>query len=145
MYLLDTFEGIPEGTLTEEERRVSKHLNPKDYKGSYPAIQKTFENIKHIKIIKGIIPNTLKEILTDKIAFISIDLNNAAPEIATIQFVWDKLVDGGMVLIDDYAYSPRYHVQRERWDEWANKNKVEILALATGQGLIIKRETEKQS
>lgn len=138
MYLLDTFEGIPKELMTKEELEVSNHTNPKYYEGTYEAIKKTFKDIKNVKIVKGIIPFTLSEIKSDKIAFLSIDLNNAKPEIETIKYLWDKIVIGGMVLLDDYAYSPRYKVQKEEWDKWANKNNVEILTLATGQGLIIK-------
>jgi hypothetical protein len=67
---------------------------------------------------------------------LSIDLNNFQPEIAAIEYLWDKLVPGAIVLLDDYAYSEKYVLQRLAWDNFAKRKGVEILNIPTGQGLI---------
>ena len=68
----------------------------------------------------------------------SIDLNNAFAEIKAIEFFWDKLVSHGVVLLDDYAYSESYRLQKSSWDKFAKSKNLEILTLPTGQGLLIK-------
>ena len=64
-------------------------------------------------------------------------MNNATPEIAAVNHFWDKLQPGAPVLLDDYGFV-RYEVQKQAFDAWAAEHGVEILALPTGQGLIIK-------
>ena len=61
-------------------------------------------------------------------------MNCSPPEIAAINFFWDKLVPGAMVLLDDYGFVS-YEEQKNAFD---NEKGIEILALPTGQGLIIK-------
>ena len=65
-------------------------------------------------------------------------MNNAAAEISAIEYLWGKLVRGGIVVLDDYAYGPEFMNQKTAWDQFASRNGFEILTLPTGQGLIVK-------
>lgn len=65
-------------------------------------------------------------------------MNNAKAEISAIEYLWDKLVSGGVVVLDDYAYGEDFRAQKEAWDRFSVDNGFEILSLPTGQGLIIK-------
>ena len=65
-------------------------------------------------------------------------MNNAFAEIEAIKFLWNKLVLGGIVVLDDYAYGEEFMAQKNAWDEFALIRNFEILTLPTGQGLIIK-------
>ena len=71
-------------------------------------------------------------------------MNCAPPEIEAIRYLWPKLVGGGIVLLDDYAYVG-YHHQKKAMDEFANSVGVEIVSLPTGQGLLIKNWKERYS
>lgn len=137
-YLVDTFEGIPTEFATNEERKHNYHIKDNSYKGTVESVKKAFRNYPNIVIVKGIIPHILKKVGAKKIAFMSIDLNNAYPEIESAKFFWDKLVPGAMIVLDDYSYSDTYEVQRQEWDKLAKKMNFEILTLPTGQGLIVK-------
>jgi hypothetical protein len=59
------------------------------------------------------------------------------PELAAIQFVWERLVPGAVVLLDDYAYYG-YLSQKLAMDQFAQEKGVKILSLPTGQGLLLK-------
>ena len=65
-------------------------------------------------------------------------MNNAFAEIEAIKFFWNKIVNYGIVLLDDYAYSDMYEEQRRCWNKFAKDKNIEICTLPTGQGLIIK-------
>lgn len=65
-------------------------------------------------------------------------MNNAKAEISAIEFLWDKLVLGGIIVLDDYAYGEEFREQKNAWDKFAAKKQFKILTLPTGQGLIIK-------
>lgn len=137
-YLLDTFEGLVEELMTEKEKEGGrKESFSNAYKYCYDEVVKTFEAFPFVKIIKGIVPDTLEKVKSDKIAFLSIDMNSVVPEIAALNFFWDKLSTGGIIVLDDYAYVT-YNVQYEAHNKWAAEKGIEILTIPTGQGLIIK-------
>ena len=137
-YLLDTYEGLVDSLLSEAERNNWKkeHAEPV-YSDCYAEVKKTFSAFPFVKIIKGIVPDTLAQVPSGKIAFLSVDMNCVAPEIAAMDFFWDKLTKGAMVVLDDYAYVT-CNLQYEAHNEWASKKGVKILSLPTGQGLIVK-------
>ncbi len=137
-YLLDTFEGLDESLLTDKERAAGrKEFFHDAYSDCYEEVKKTFAVEPNVKLIKGSVPGTLSQVTSEKIAFLSIDMNNVNPEIAAMDYFWDKLSKGGIVVLDDYAYVT-YDFQFEAHNEWARKKGIKILSLPTGQGLIVK-------
>ena len=82
-------------------------------------------------------PGTLTQVAANKVAFLSIDMNCIAPEIAALNYFWDKLSKGGMIVLDDYAYVT-CDLQYEAHNAWAAEKGIKILTLPTGQGLIVK-------
>lgn len=137
-YLLDTFCGIDEDQLSKEEIALGRIEESKAmYPECFEDVKKNFSEFKNVIIIKGSIPSTLRQVKAKKVCYLSIDLNNAKPEIAAAEFFWPKIVPGGIILLDDYAYSG-YLPQKKAFDRFAKKKKIEILSLPTGQGMMIK-------
>ncbi len=132
-YLFDTFEGLVDDLILPEEHDILRH----NYSDCYDFIVDTFKNFKNVVIVKGIVPYSLSDVKIDKVAYLSIDMNCAKPEIATLEFFWDKIVHSGIVILDDYCFSGR-QIQKQYADEFAKKINVKILSLPTGQGMIIK-------
>ena len=64
-------------------------------------------------------------------------MNHSAPERAALEFFWPKMVSGGLIILDDYAFPDRDTQQRSA-DEFADIVGTKILTLPTGQGLLIK-------
>ena len=64
-------------------------------------------------------------------------MNAEAPERAALEFFWDRVVPGGVVFLDDYAFRG-HDAQRRSFDAFAEEHRVGILALPTGNGLLIK-------
>jgi len=58
--------------------------------------------------------------------------------LAAANFFWDKIVRGGVVILDDYGF-PMHIIQKRAFDEFALEKGQTILCLPTGQGVIIKR------
>jgi hypothetical protein len=72
-----------------------------------------------------------------KVAFLHIDMNCAYPERAALEYFWNKLASGAIVLLDDYAYFG-HEEQREAIDAVAGNLGVDVLCLPTGQGMIVR-------
>ncbi len=137
-FLLDTFEGLVDSLLSDAEKKNWKKEHAEQvYSECYDEVIKTFSPYPFVNIIKGVVPETLSRVTSDKIAFLSVDMNCVAPEIAAMDFFWDKLSVGAMVVLDDYAYVT-CNLQYEAHNEWAKKKGIKILSLPTGQGLIVK-------
>lgn len=135
-YLLDTFEGIPEEFIFDEERLYG--VDKKAYGDSYQQVKNTFNEFNNVVLIKGKVPYTLPLVKSEKIAYLSLDMNVALPEIVAAEYFWKKMVSGAIMLLDDYAYSTKYTVSRRLYDNFAKERGVQVLALPTGQGLIFK-------
>lgn len=134
-YLLDTYEGLVERLISPEER--AHGVRAGEYEACYDAVVRTFSPYSNVRIIKGIVPDTLPQVQTDQVCFLSIDMNTRDPEIATAEYFWDKLVRGAIMILDDYGW--RKHLEQKRaFDEFARERGVQVLALPTGQGLIFK-------
>jgi len=137
-YLLDTFSGLDSKYSTEEEMNQQLNVKYKKNKDTlYDQVKLTFKDF-NVEIIKGSVPKTLNLVKSDKIAYLSIDMNCIQPEVDALNFFWDKMVSGGVIILDDYGYGNVTNKQKEAHDKFAKLKNVEILSLPTCQGLIIK-------
>lgn len=142
-YLLDTFNGIDPSYTTEDERKAGileknqEMIQNGFYVLDINQVRQNFSEWKNCQIVVGSIPGTLSKVKSDAISFLHIDMNCAPPEVAAIEYLWAALVDGAIVLLDDYAYSG-YHHQKYAMDKFAKSKGVAIVSLPTGQGMMIK-------
>jgi hypothetical protein len=142
-YLLDTFSGVDDRYLSDQEKaggvseKSGRWINDGTYTSNIESVRENFSQWPNAKIIQGSIPDTLIHIDSTEIAFLHIDLNNTIPEVAALEFLWDRLVSGAVILLDDYAYYG-YQPQKDGMDQWAAKRNIAIASLPTGQGLLIK-------
>ena len=134
-FLLDTYDGLVERLISDEER--SHGVRSGEYEPCYDAVVATFSPYDNVSIIRGTVPDTLPQVTADKIAFLSLDMNTCDPEIAAAECFWDRLTSGAAIVLDDYGWRKHYE-QKRAFDEFARKRGVQVLALPTGQGLILK-------
>jgi O-methyltransferase len=132
-FLFDTYEGIPPDRVPDDEPAAFWN----EYHNIYDFVCEKFGNFKNIKIVKGIVPDSLTDVKISKVSYLSIDMNYSVPERAALEYFWDKMVPGGIITLDDYSFIGR-EKQKQTADEFASNNNVEVLTLATGQGLILK-------
>jgi hypothetical protein len=142
-FLLDTFAGIDTRYVTAvelEQGVLEKNQHLIDV-GLYPtsaaSVIQNFSEWTNARVIVGPVPETLDQITATKVAYLHLDMNCAPPEVAAIRALWDRLVSGAFVLLDDYAYHG-YQQQKLAMDEFANSKGISVLSLPTGQGLIVR-------
>ena len=140
-FLFDTFEGIPLDNILKNEIEHVNSMNKNTYKENvFEFVKKKFLNYPFVKLIKGKLPTSLNQnnLDLDNIQFLHIDLNNAYSEIESIKILYDKLLPGAPVILDDYCYSEDYRSQKDAWDNFIKSKKMKILSLPTGQGIFFK-------
>jgi hypothetical protein len=64
-------------------------------------------------------------------------MNCSPPEIAAMNFFWDRLVPGAVIFLDDYEYLGGKS-QKHAMDAFGKEKQVMIASLPTGQGLLMK-------
>jgi hypothetical protein len=105
----------------------------------FERVQRKFDDYPQVRIVKGLIPDSFKGSCPDKIAYLHIDLNQAPAEVAALEHLFDRVVPGGMIILDDYEWSGVYRAQKLAEDEWFDSRGYRVMPLPTGQGLLIKR------
>jgi hypothetical protein len=142
-YLIDTFAGpvltqySPEEVRKERPLVAQRALEAGAYVTDLDRVRANFAEWENVAIVQGAVPGILKTVEFGAIAFLHIDMNCALPERAALEFFWDRLSPGAVVLFDDYSYYG-HDCQREAIDAAASARGVEVLSLPTGQGLIVK-------
>jgi len=142
-YLLDTFRGMDERFISPEDKasgaleKNAQNLASGFYVHGIEEVRANFSQWKNVSLIEGSIPETLPLVRTNNIAYVHLDMNCSIPEIAAIQFSWERLVPGAFVLLDDYAFYG-YVSEKIAMDRFAQEKGINILSLPTGQGLLVK-------
>lgn len=137
-YLFDTFRGIPEEQITAEERALGRDKeNELFYEECYDRARQNFVHFPQARLVRGKVPDTLLSVPIEKVCYLLLDMNITVPEIAAMEYFWDKLVPGAPIIFDDYGWLA-YVQQKKVLDAFAASKGVKILALPTGQGLLLK-------
>ena len=135
-YLFDTYCGIPDDQgLDIEKNNVNRHNE--SYFDCYELAKQNFSIFPRAILVQGKVPESLTYVNIDKISYLSIDMNLAYPEISAGEYFWDKLVPGGIILLDDYGFES-HEAQQTAWDEFAKARGIKVLNMPSGQGLLIK-------
>jgi hypothetical protein len=142
-YLIDTFSGpvLEQYSQQEIERGRVSIAEDAIARGAYVTdldrIRANYSEWPNAIVVQGAVPQILPTLKCKEIAFLHIDMNCAYPERAALEFFWNALSPGGMVLLDDYAYMG-HEEQANAMDEAARALGTEFLSIPTGQGLIVK-------
>ena len=142
-WLLDTFAGIDPRFISDSEREAGvmegsrAMLDSGFYVDQVESVRSNFSEWRNVRIIKGAVPDTLSQVDAKAVSYLHLDMNCAPPEAAAAEFFWNRLAEGGVILLDDYGF-PGHRAQLEAMDAFASSKKTKVLALPTGQGIIFK-------
>ncbi len=134
-YLVDSFGGLVADCISDEERRLGRR--PGGYEDCSAEVIAAFARYPNVRVIRGIVPEILPHIDAEAVAYLSLDMNCTLPEVAAAEYFWERMVPGGIILLDDYAYRG-FEPQGAAFDAFAAARGVSLLNLPTGQGIIVK-------
>lgn len=129
---IDSFEGVSAKTEfdTNYFDKVKLDLDMKY------ALQ-TLDGIKNTEIYKGWIPSVFQEIDTLEYSYVHLDVDMYEPTRDSLEYFWDKLCVGGVLICDDYG-SYKTIGARKAMNDFFNRSS--IIELPTGQAIVFKRE-----
>jgi len=103
----------------------------------FGKVTQRFADLKNVHVTQGSVPEILYQVAPEKIAFLHLDINSAAAEIGALEFLFDRIVPGGVIVLDDYGWL-FYRAQKEAEDPFFAARGCRVLELPTGQGMVIK-------
>lgn len=127
-YLYDLFDHDPS---------LPHHSMPEHSRKLYGEVCQRFAHLPNVTVTQGKVPEVLASVAPQKIAFLHLDLNHAAAEIGALEVLFDRLVPGAALILDDYGWLG-YRAQKLAEDPWLERRGYRVLELPTGQGLVIK-------
>jgi O-methyltransferase len=137
-WLFDSFKFhfYTANTAAEEIAYINKKYKKYIDVSYLDEVKSRFAN-KPVEIVEGLVPIALEKFSASKVSFLSIDMNSTEAEIAALDFFWDKMVLGGIIILDDYAQYA-HEKQYQALNDYCTQKGIHILSLPTGQGLIQK-------
>ncbi|HEY6654521.1 MAG TPA: TylF/MycF/NovP-related O-methyltransferase [Solirubrobacterales bacterium] len=135
-HLFDTFAGIPDSELTEGERAqgyVGRLSNT-----SVEYVRKRLapwrdQLVFHVGDVFETIPKTE----TGDLSLVHMDLNASAPTRVALEYAYERLVPGGIIVFDDYGYG-EVNDQRTVIDQVCGPFPEEPIVLPSRQALLIR-------
>tara|TARA_B100000575_G_scaffold27473_1_gene18561 strand:- start:690 stop:1439 length:750 start_codon:yes stop_codon:yes gene_type:complete len=125
-FLYDIFDNPP----TDKAEKHSPNL--------YGDVSKRLKKYDFVNVIPGLLPDSFKNNIPEKISFVHLDLNSADTEVSLLEMLFDKVVSGGIIILDDYGHMG-YEEQYFKEKAFFNELGYSILELPTGAGMVIKR------
>jgi len=127
-YLYDLFDHDPS---------LPHHAMPEHSKQLFAQVKDRFVGFNNVTVTQGKVPEVLAEVAPQKIAFMHLDMNNADAEIGALEVLFERMVPGAALILDDYGWLA-YRAQKLAEDPWFANYGYRVLEMPTGQGLLIK-------
>lgn len=136
LLLFDTFGGMPKTDLSRDYHKEG------DFADTSADQVEAFVDAPGIAVLrKGLIPETFRGLESQRIAFAHIDVDIYKSIIDSLEFIWPRLVRGGVIVFDDYG-APTCPGAREAVDDFFAETSTYPLCLPTGQAIVFKHSTE---
>lgn len=146
LYLFDTYEGMTPPTEEDLRRdgRPARELLDAQGKdrpiwavASLEDVQAGFEKVPYpadrVHYVRGKVEETVPEQAPERISILRLDTDWYASTKHELRFLYERLVSGGVLLIDDYGY---WQGSRQAVDEFLEETGEQLLLLRMDEGRI---------
>jgi len=124
-YLVDSWGKMP-----------GSHAGANYQEDIYDIVKKRFAKWPNVSLIRGLVPEALFRIPSQKVAYLSIDMNGSEPEKAALEYFYEKIVPGGVIYFDDYGWG--YPELRYVVNEFFADKKESLLHFPSGNSIVVK-------
>jgi len=134
LFLFDTFDGLKD-CISDVDSNLTNGMMYYDY----DYVIDLFKKDDDVIITKGYFPNSAIDILTNKLSFVHLDVDTYQSTLNGLNFVYDKMVTDGIIIIHDYINNPDTKGVPLAVNEFLEDKKENII-IPNGktQGIIIK-------
>ena len=105
-HVFDSFEGLSDSTENDvPEYDASFTWKKGDLSIPLKTVQHNLCQFESVKFYKGWIPTQFAEVADRQFCFVHVDVDLYEPTRDSLEFFYDRLVTGGVMLCDDYGYT----------------------------------------
>lgn len=131
-HIFDSFEGLSEPGLND-----GIHWVKGDLSFSEDAIKKNLKEFQCVSYYKGWIPERFDDVRNVKFCFVHIDVDLYQPTLDSLEFFYERLNDGGIIICDDYGFTTCPGVTKAV-DEFFLDKPEKMISMSGGGGFFIK-------
>lgn len=133
-YLIcDSFKGLSSPTTQDQL--------PENFSGMFATesgiVKKNLSDFPLIQYFDGWIPEVFLNLPEAKYRFVHIDVDLVEPTVASFEYFYPRMVNGGIIVCDDYG-GKIWKGTKVAVDDFCDKYKIQTLRLSTGQIFILK-------
>lgn len=133
VHLFDSFEGLSAPDHRDGAYWVQGALTMPEQ-----TLHETLAEFHNYETYKGWIPERFSEVANLKFSFLHIDVDLYQPTWDSLAFFYDKIVPGGVILMDDYGFKTCPGA-KSAVDEFFLGRAEQIVMLPTGQAFTVKQ------
>lgn len=121
LYLFDTFEGFEPKDLDFEVQNLQKGFNNSFFNEelfkntSLDIIKEKMVRPENVIVKKGYFPESAYGV-EDRFCFVNLDMDLYVPTLSGLRFFWDKMEEGGCILLHDYFHRGLQGVKKAVYD-----------------------------
>jgi hypothetical protein len=138
-YLFDSFQGLSEFTEADLEGQQVKDIQrrQKEFSCSLETVQRNLRDFTFVKCLQGWIPERFDDVRNEWFIFVHIDVDLYEPIRDSLQFFYERTLQGGIIAFDDYGctYFPG---AKKAVDEFMRDKSDFFLPLPSGSAFMIK-------
>lgn len=123
--------------LFEHDASMPHHTLPEHGASLFQQVKQRFADLPNVVVTQGRVPDSFAQAIPEKIAFLHLDLNNAQAELGALEVLFERMVPGAVMILDDYGWLA-YRQQKMAEDPWFAARGYQVLELPTGQGMLVK-------
>ena len=130
LHLFDTFEGLPQPG--HREGRFSKGM----FDARIDIVRQRLAPYDAIRFHQGLFPETAGPVAGRRFAFVHLDVDLESSTLASLDFFYERMVPGGIIVTHDFSTIPGVARAFERF----LANRIEkVIELPTSQAFVIKQ------
>jgi O-methyltransferase len=129
LHLFDTFDGLP--SKTDIDVRFTENM----FVASVEAVRKRLAKYDNVHIYQGLFPETASPIKDRRFAFVHIDVDIYQSTKDCLEFFYERMTPGGVILSHDYPSSAGV---KKAFDDFLVDKQENIINLPLSQGMIVK-------
>jgi O-methyltransferase len=135
VYLCDTFCGVVKAGTHDSDYKGGEHSDT-----SRASVEELIKGLKldNVRILQGIFPDESASPIADlqfRFCHIDVDVYQSAKEI--LDWIWGRLVPGGMIVYDDYGFKCCDGIAKHVEEQMAARDRL-VLHNLNGHGVIVK-------
>jgi O-methyltransferase len=136
VFLCDTFTGVVKAGAKDSVYKGGEHAETS--RQVLEELIMTRMNLDNVEILEGIFPDQTGQRIEDlqfRFCHIDVDVYQSAKDI--VDWIWDKMVPGGIIVYDDYGFSGCVGITKHVEEQMKCKDRLVIHNL-NGHAIILK-------